>query len=193
MNNDAWSGTHGPQSISVCNQSSWYAVSDQADNGGQVETYPDTEYDVGGRSNGLSTKPISAYNSITSTFSEDYPAAGSWDAAYDLWTNNWTNETMIWNQWAGSQAYWYTASGVQAITIDGVAYHFIANGSELIFMMVNQEQSGSANILAVWQWEVANGYAKSTDVPTQLEYGVEVCSTNGNETFPMNGLTFNVS
>ncbi len=147
----------------------------------------------GGGPTAASTKPISAYNSITSTFSEDYPAAGSWDAAYDLWTNNWTNETMIWNQWAGSQAYWYPASGVQAITIDGVAYHFIANGSELIFMMVNQEQSGSANILAVWQWEVANGYAKSTDVPTQLEYGVEVCSTNGSETFPMSGLTFNVS
>ena len=29
VNNDAWSGSHGPQSISVCNHSSWYAVSDQ--------------------------------------------------------------------------------------------------------------------------------------------------------------------
>ena len=192
VNNDAWSGSHGPQSISVCNQSSWYAVSDQPDNGGQVETYPDTEYDVGGRDNGLSTKPISAYNSITSTFSEDYPAAGSWDAAYDLWTNNWHNETMIWNQWAGSQSYWYKQATTN-VTLDGVVYHFIANGSELIFMRVNQVQSGSVDILAAWQWEVANGYAKSTDVPTQLEYGVEVCSTNGNETFPMNGLTFNLS
>ncbi len=29
VNNDAWNGTHGPQSIYVCNQSSWYAVSNQ--------------------------------------------------------------------------------------------------------------------------------------------------------------------
>jgi hypothetical protein len=36
-------------------------------------------------------------------------------------------------------------------------------------------------------------YAKSTDVPTQLEYGVEVCSTTGAETFPMTGLTFSLS
>ncbi len=106
---------------------------------------------------------------------------------------------MIWNQWAGSQAYWYTrprspstACSTSSSTRCGLPT-FIANGSELIFMMVNQEQSGSVNILAVWQWEVANGYAKSTDVPTQLEYGVEVCSTSGTETFPMTGLTFNVS
>ena len=48
VNNDAWSGSHGPQTIYVCNQSSWYAVSNQPDLQGQVETYPDTEYDVGG-------------------------------------------------------------------------------------------------------------------------------------------------
>src|SRR5262249_42842955 len=28
VDNDAWSGSHGPQSIYVCNQGSWYAVSD---------------------------------------------------------------------------------------------------------------------------------------------------------------------
>jgi hypothetical protein len=193
VNNDAWSGSHGPQTIQVCSQSSWDAISNQPNVQGQVETYPDTEYDVGGRDNGPSTEPISAFNSITSTFSEDYPSAGSWDAAYDLWTNNWSNETMIWNQWAGAQAYWYTASGVQAITIGGVPYHFIDNGGELIFMMVNQETSGSVDILAVYNWEVANGYAKASDAPTQLEYGVEVCATSGQETFPMTGLTFSVS
>jgi hypothetical protein len=34
---------------------------------------------------------------------------------------------------------------------------------------------------------------KSTDVPTQLEYGVEICSTSGSETFPMTGLTFDLN
>ena len=38
------------------------------------------------------------------------------------------------------------------------------------------------NILAAWQWEVANGYASASDVPTQLEYGVEVSYTSGTET-----------
>ena len=42
VNNDAWSGSHGPQTINVCNQSSWYAASNQPNVDGQVETYPDT-------------------------------------------------------------------------------------------------------------------------------------------------------
>ena len=49
VNNDAWNGSHGPQTLSGCNQSNWHAVSDQPNNAGTVETYPDTEYDVGGR------------------------------------------------------------------------------------------------------------------------------------------------
>ena len=158
---------------------------------GQVETYPNTEYDVGGRANGVSTKPISAYNSITSTFSENFPSAGSWDAAYDMWTNNWGTETMIWNADLGTQTFWNTQG--TAITIDGVGYQFINNGGEYIFIMQNQESSGSVNILAVYQWEVANGYANASDAITQLEYGVEVCATNGTETFPLTGLTFNLS
>jgi len=221
VNNDAWSGSHGPQTMYVCNQSSWYATSDQPNDGGQVETYPDTEYDVGGR-NASSTTPISGFSSITSTFSEAFPSAGGWDAAYDLWTDNWTNETMVWNQWAGNNAYWAqcannevsggcgTEPGV-ALTLDGVPYHFLANGPtnangtpipctasnesqcEYMFFRDTQVSSGSVDILAAWRWEVANGYASANDIPTQLEYGVEVSYTSGTETFPMTGLTFSVS
>ena len=61
VNNDAWSGSHGPQTLNVCNQSSWYATSNQPNNGGAVETYPDTEFYVGGAGpNGAkSTTPLS--------------------------------------------------------------------------------------------------------------------------------------
>ena len=162
VNNDAWSGSHGPQTINVCSNSSWYAESHQPNYGGQVETYPDTEYDVGGRANGTTT-PISAYSSITSTFAETNDAAGSWDAAYDLWTDNWKHETMIWNQWAGPQSYWYTQatkSKGYALTLDGVPYHFYANGKELMFFRDKQVTSGSVDILAAYQWEVAHGFAE---------------------------------
>jgi hypothetical protein len=219
VNNDAWSGGHGPETIQVCSPSSWNAVSDQPNNGGQVETYPDTEYDVGGRDH-PSTTPISgwALGSITSTFAEDFPSAGGWDAAYDLWTDNWTNETMVWNQWAGSNGYWADCSRAAdpesycgdpqnaAVTVDGVGYTFLANGPsntdctttneancELMFFRDTQTSSGSVDLAAIFQWEVANGYAKASDVPTQLEYGVEVSYTSGTETFPVTGVTFSVS
>ena len=113
---------------------------------------------------------------------------------------------MVWNQYAGSQAFWFNQG--TPVTIAGVQYHFVDNGNcepvrcsgagpdsgdELMFIMVNQEASGSVNLLSIFQWEVANGYAKSTDVPTQLEYGVEICSTVGTETFPTTGFTMSLS
>ena len=219
VNADEWSGDGAPQVMAVCNQSSWTVTTTQPNNGGQVETYPDTEYDVGGRDN-PSTTPISGFSggSINSTFAEAYPTAGGWDAGYDLWTNNWTNETMVWNQWAGGQAYWANCANAAnpesycgvpqnaAVTIGGVSYHFLANGPantdcttanegncELMFFRDSQVSSGSVNLLAVFQWEVANGYAKSSDIPTQLEYGVEVSYTSGSETFPLTGLTFSLT
>jgi hypothetical protein len=192
VNNDAWSGSHGPQTIDVCNQSSWYAVSNQPNIGGQVETYPDTEYDVGGR-NSQSTKPISGWHSITSTFSEADPTGvGGWDAAYDLWLNNWSTEIMIWNEWSGAQSYW-PGQATTSVTLGGVPYTFVNNGGELMFFRTTQVKSGSVDILAALNWLVSQGLVKSSDVPTQLEYGVEVCYTSGSETFPMTGLTFNLS
>lgn len=191
VNNDAWSGSHGPQSISVCSQSSWYAVSNQPDMQGQVQTYPDTEYDVGGRDN-PSKKTIAQFNSINSTFSEQFPAQGSWDAAYDLWLNNWGTEIMIWNEWNGGPGYW-PQQATTAVTLNGVPYHFLNNGGELMFFRDSQVKSGSVDILAAFKWLVSQNIVKSTDVPTQLEYGVEVCATNGNETFPVTGLTFSLS
>jgi hypothetical protein len=191
VNNDAWSGSHGPQTLSVCNQSSWYAVSNQPNNGGGVETYPDTEYDVGGRDD-PSTTPISGWNSITSTFSEDFPSLGGWDAAYDLWLNNWSTEIMIWNQWAGSNSYW-PDQATTTVTLDGVAYKFYDNAGELMFFRDIQVASGSVNILAAFRWLISQGFVKSTDVPTQLLYGVEISYTSGAEKFPMTGLTFDLS
>ena len=197
----------GPQTLYVCNQSSWYAVSDQTNNQGQVETYPNTEYDVGGReaSTYPSTKAISAYSSITSTFSEAFPTTGdSFDAGYDLWTDDWTNETMIWNQWGGTQDYWGQCAepgpdqgdcGITPIatTLDGVSYHALNLGGEVIFFRDTQVASGSVDILAAFDFEVAQGWAAATDAPTQLEYGVEICATTGAQTFPLTGLSFNLS
>ena len=192
VGNDAWNSAHGPQTIYACNQGSWYAVSTQT--GSAVETYPNTEYDIGGR-NSLSTEPISQYTSITLTFSEAFATTNgnNWDAAYDLWMNNWGKEVMIWNQWTGGQAYWPGLS-TQALTLDGVPYHFYKNGSELMFFRDTQVASGSVDILAALNWLVGQGLLNSTDVPTQLQYGVEICATPGDspEMFPVTGVTFSV-
>lgn len=212
INQDEWSGSADlKQTMAVCSPSSWTVSDNQADHQGQVETYPDTELDVGGRNvaDAVSGPAISAYTSITSTFSEAFPSGGSWDAGYDLWLKNFGTEIMIWNQWSGGQAFWANcANGIgscpangnaQAVTLNGVGYHYFDNGSELMFFRDTQTASGSVDILSAFNWLVAHPSAdptdnvKSSDVPTQLEYGVEICSTVGTQSFPVTGLTFNLS
>jgi hypothetical protein len=79
-------------------------------------------------------------------------------------------------------------SGGFALILDGVPYHFYANGKELMFFRDTQVTSGSVDILAAYQWEVAHGFAKASDIPTQIEYGTEVASTSGAETFNVTAL-----
>ena len=90
------------------------------------------------------------------------------------------------------ERYW-PAQATTSLTLDGVPYHFYNNGGELMFFRDAQAASGSVDILAAFQWLVSQGLVKSTDVPTQLEYGVEISSTSGTETFPPTGLTFSLS
>jgi hypothetical protein len=186
VNNNAWSGGHGPQTMYACSPSSWYVTSNQPDMGGQVQTYPDTQYNTN------STKTIGQYNSITSTFSEAFPAAGSWDAMYDIWLNNYSTEIMICNEWTGTNLYWPNDKST-TVVIGGVPYWFQNNGGIFVFFRQTMVKSGSVDLLAAMKYLVGRGLIKSTDVPTQLEYGVEICSTAGTQTFPMTGLTFNLS
>jgi hypothetical protein len=178
----------------ACNYNSWTVTANETDQGGAIETYPDTEYDVGGRDGGT-TKTISQFSTITSTFAEQFPhvANDEWDAGYDLWTNNWSNETMVWNEWSGNASYWPSIS-TAGPTCGGVTYSFTNNSPELMFFRTSQVKSGSVDILCFFNWEVAHGLAKATDVPTQLEYGVEIAGTGGgNEAFPLTGLSISAS
>ena len=79
------------------------------------------------------------------------------------------------------------------MTLGGVGYKFYNNGGELMFFRDTEATSGSVNILDAFKWLVAKGFVQATAVPTQLEYGVEVCYTTGTETFPMTGLTFSLT
>lgn len=190
VNNNMWGSQTGTQTTNVCGPASWTAVANQPNHAGAIQTYPDTEYFVGGQGpNGsASTKPISAYVTIGSTFAEAFGhvSGDEWDAAYDLWTNQWTDETMIWNEWTNP----YYPTACTQVTLGGVGYCVSHSTGYTVFWRDAQVKSGSVDILAAYQYEVSRGWALASDVPTQLEYGVEIAGTVGTQSFPVTGLSF---
>ena len=71
----------------------------------------------------------------------------------------------MWNEWAGNSLWSRDKRRSRsALTLEGVPYHFLNNGGELMFFRDAQVASGSVNILAAFQWPVSQGLVKSTDV-----------------------------
>jgi hypothetical protein len=192
VRNEAWSDSHGPQTIYACSEQSWYVLSNQPDAGGAVQTYPDSLYWV----KGAASRTINNYTSVTSTFAEEYQKVGNWNAAYDIWMNDWSKEIMIWNEWNGGPDYWaQRARGPEgtAVNLGGVPYHFAKNGTILQFFRDTQVKSGSVDILAALKWLQTNGHLTASDKLTQIEYGVEICSTVGTQRFDTTGFTVNLN
>lgn len=188
VRNEAWSDTHGPQTIYACSEQSWYVLSNQPDLAGAVQTYPDSIYWL----RGSQSRTINQYTSIVSTFAEEYQKQGNWNAAYDIWLNDFDKEVMVWNEWNGGPGYWPTQAKT-AVTVSGVPYHLYNNGGEYMFFRDNQVKSGSVDILAILKWLQTNNRLTTTDKLTQIEYGVEICSTVGTQRFDTTGFTVSVN
>jgi hypothetical protein len=166
-------------------------TSDQPGTGSNdgVETYPDTQQHV--------NYPLGTLTSLPSTFDVTTPSAGGvvpasgpqWDAAYDLWLDNFGTEVMIWNNWTMNWQYWWNADHGTTATIDGVAYHAYTNGSGLWFIRDNVTNVGSVDIAHVLQWAVTQGWLKSTQTLGEVEYGFEVSYTGAPMTFTLNDFT----
>jgi hypothetical protein len=198
VNNNKWNeGEAGPQTIHACGFNSWYVVSDQkelASNPGSVKTYPDTQKN-------FPDKAISSFSSIKSTYanSQSAPSSGEYNWSYDIWLNGLGNEElMIWTN------YRYPASlppgdaqDKATVTIDGQQYVAWKRGSVgsryIALAMTPQKSAGSVDLKAVFNWLVSKGWLSGTDKVSAIEYGVEVSSTNGPQTFNLNDYSLTTS
>lgn len=191
VNNNKWSGDAGPQTISACSWSQWSVVSNQPGTGTDdaVKTYPDTQKHV--------NLPVSSLTTLPSTFDVTVPEGGGtvpakgkqWNAAYDLWLDNWQTEVMVWTTWTMNWQYWYGVNkGVQA-TIDGDAYHAYTNGSGIWFIRDDVTNKGDVDLAALLKWAVGKGWLKSSAVLHEVEYGFEVAYTGEPTKFTLNDYT----
>jgi hypothetical protein len=187
LTNDTWNAANYQvsQSMSICSTSSWFATAtmDNSKGDGAVKTYPNEHEDV--------NKPLSSFSTITSTFAESGPHVGIYEYAYDLWLNGFDNgstEVMIWNDNFGQ-----TPSGSKkgTFTDNGHTYDVFDDGSGYVaFVAQSNFTSGTVNILNFFNYLIAQGIVKANPTVTQLDYGIELVSTNGQSAvFNVNNFT----
>jgi Glycosyl hydrolase family 12 len=176
--NDMWNAGAGSvsQTLSACSFSDWY-VTATASGGGTVLTYPDSHLDLG------NSPRISSLSSVTSTFADTNPNTGTYEDAYDIWLNGiadpsaGSDELMIWTNNHGQTP---GGSPMATVTIGGQSWTaWKGNGGYMAFVANSNVTSGTVNLLGFFQWVIAKGWVPADSTLSQVDYGVEICSTNG--------------
>ena len=172
VHNNMWNNDSGTQTLRACSYKSWNVTAVQP-NTTSVKTYPNVHKDY-------PNKPISSFSSLTSEFAATTPHVGIYNVAYDIWLNgvatSGSTEVMIWMENFNQRP----AGSVQAtVTFDGKTYDVWRSGSHYIaFVSRTTQTSGTINLLAVFNWLISKGWISSTSTVGQIDYGVEICSTN---------------
>ncbi len=191
--NDMWNASGGSvsQTLYACSFSDWY-VTATASGGGSVLTYPDSHLDV------PNTPKISSLSSVTSTFADTSPNTGTYEDAYDIWLNGvadpsaGSDELMIWTSNHGQTP---GGSPMATVTISGQTWTaWKGNGGYMAFVANSNVTAGSLNLLAFFQWVISKGWVPADSTLNQVDYGVEICSTNGSPaTFSFSNFAVNVN
>ncbi len=168
----------GPETLSACSYHSWYVVSNQSDSAGAVKTYPNVQMN-------FNDPAISSFTSIASTFAETSQHVGIYEDAYDIWLNgiatNGSTEVMIWvDNWKQVPA----GSKVATAMFDGRSYDVwrTSDGSYIAFVASATFTSGTIDLLAIFQWMMSHGYLAANATLSQIDFGIEICSTDSADT-----------
>ena len=195
--NDMWGSGANTQTICANSQTSWYITSNQPSTSG-IKAYGNASYTIG--------KSLSSLTTLSSTLASSTPSGGAWDAAYDIWDSTNAYEIMIWTNYTGTAtgggnvkpiSSTYNSSGnavpvYSNVSIGGATYNVYegSNGSNKVisFLRTSKTNNATTNILAVLNYGKSIGYFGNITVG-QLQYGVEVTSTSGSQTWTMSNYT----
>ena len=192
VSNNMWNVGGGgiSQTLSACSASSWFVKANVAEDGGGVKTYPNSHY------NYADPPAISSLSSVTSTFGSSSPGSGNFEDAYDVWLNGTAgaggDEVMIWTDNHGESP---ACSPVTSATFDGESYTvWKGNNGPVSFVRNSNTTSGNVNLLEFFQWLINKGYEPANSKLYQVDYGVEIATTNGaTETFGFNNFSVSSS
>jgi hypothetical protein len=164
------------ETLSACSYRSWYVVASMNNNSGDgaVKSYPNVHKDY-------PDTPLSSFAAITSTFAATSPHVGIYNVAYDIWLNGvataGSNEIMIWTENFNQQP---AGSQVAMVTLGAVTYDVwkTSDSSYIAFVPTAVMVSGNLNLLEIFQWLIAQGWIPSNSTVGQIDFGIEIVSTN---------------
>jgi glycosyl hydrolase family 12 len=174
--NNMWniSGYSVTQTLDACSFNNWYVVATMNNDSGNgaVKTYPNVQEN-------FNEQAISSFHSITSTFAETSPHVGIYEDAYDMWLNgvasSGSTEVMIWTENFHQVP---AGSVVASVSFGGRSYQVWKNGSYIAFVAESNFTAGTMNLLQFYDWIIAQGWIPSSSTLGQIDYGVEIVSTN---------------
>ena len=188
VNNDGFwaSGSTDSQVLCVTTPSKWSDTVNFGPAGyGGVQGYPDVQQ--------LYNPPPTT---LTSQFNATDPpdSRGTWELAYDVWTNNYTNDVMVWEDTSTSRL---ANNGAVIdnpnVAIDGVSYTLMHYGTgaqpERMLVRKTTVTSGSEDITDDLNYLISIGDLPAGDGINQVDFGWEVCSTVGTQVFTLNDFT----
>ena len=172
VHNNMWNNGSGTQTLRACAYDNWNVTATQP-NTTSVKTYPNVHKDY-------PNKPLSSFNTLTSTFAAKSPHVGIYNVAYDIWLNgvatSGSTEVMIWTENFNQRP----AGSIQATaTFNGHTYDVWRSGTSYIaFASRDTQTSGTMNLKAMFDWLMTKSWISQTTTVGQIDYGVEICSTN---------------
>jgi len=187
VSNDMWNcpqAACGRQEVWANSSGDWGVVSTMAKGNTAVLTYPAVQQQFG-----ANNQPALLANAseLVSTFTELMPTTAGTigEAAYDIWLNDWNTEVMI---WVDNQHQHFYQPVLGTATFNGQKFtiymdHGVSHGypsGPFFFVLQHNETHGTIDILAVFHWLERAGYLSAAkDGLTAVDFGWEICSTNG--------------
>lgn len=189
--NNTWGPNPGTYVVHAWSARHWNVIADQNGGGGcggcAVETYESAQWNY-------NNVAYSNIKKIVSTFSETMPTGSltkngfDAEAAYDVFLHGSdTDEVMV---WVDNQGQTPAGSFDKTATIGRHRWRVYVSGETKSFVLTHNETSGTVNYGAILTWLHKQGMLSSSDQIWQLNFGWEICDTDGKaQVFTVHNLT----